>query len=194
MKKGFITAIVLALSMVISTAQAALIKNAGDKFFTDTETNLDWLEITRTTTLGRSFNQVTADLGSNPRFTGFRFASLDELSELAESFIDDDAHRLFNNRGLLIFNKYIFGFTKGNVINGSTLVTIINVKSGPLINLQQVGPYTVDEPLARFGSFLVRNSTEVSAVPIPAAAFMFAPALLGFLGLRRRTLERARAV
>ena len=28
--------------------------------------------------------------------------------------------------------------------------------------------------------------TEVAQVPIPAAAFMFAPALLGFLGLRRR--------
>jgi len=28
--------------------------------------------------------------------------------------------------------------------------------------------------------------TNVSAVPIPAAAFMFAPALLGFMGLRRK--------
>lgn len=32
-------------------------------------------------------------------------------------------------------------------------------------------------------SFLVRNT---SVVPIPTAAFMFAPVLLGFLGLRRR--------
>jgi len=30
--------------------------------------------------------------------------------------------------------------------------------------------------------------TNVSAVPVPAAALMFAPALLGFLGLRRRKL------
>jgi len=28
--------------------------------------------------------------------------------------------------------------------------------------------------------------TNVSAVPVPAAAFLFAPALLGFLGLRRK--------
>jgi len=27
----------------------------------------------------------------------------------------------------------------------------------------------------------------VSAVPIPAAAFLFAPALIGFMGLRRKT-------
>lgn len=33
---------------------------------------------------------------------------------------------------------------------------------------------------------LVSDSVPVSAVPIPAAAFMFAPALLGFLGLRRK--------
>lgn len=31
-----------------------------------------------------------------------------------------------------------------------------------------------------------RNASYVSAVPIPAAAFMFAPALLGFLGFRRK--------
>ena len=30
------------------------------------------------------------------------------------------------------------------------------------------------------------RTNEINAVPIPAAAFMFAPALLGFLGLRRR--------
>ncbi|HDY84904.1 MAG TPA: hypothetical protein ENH74_04375, partial [Methylophaga sp.] len=29
----------------------------------------------------------------------------------------------------------------------------------------------------------------VSAVPIPAAAFLFAPALLGFMGLRRKSKQ-----
>jgi len=33
---------------------------------------------------------------------------------------------------------------------------------------------------------LVTDTYEVSAVPIPAALFMFAPALLGFLGFRRK--------
>lgn len=32
-------------------------------------------------------------------------------------------------------------------------------------------------------------TAELSQVPIPAAAFMFAPALLGFLGLRRRSKQ-----
>jgi hypothetical protein len=29
----------------------------------------------------------------------------------------------------------------------------------------------------------------VSAVPVPAAAFLFAPALLGFMGLRRKATK-----
>ena len=36
------------------------------------------------------------------------------------------------------------------------------------------------------GYIVANASVSVSAVPIPAAAFMFAPALLGFLGLRRK--------
>jgi len=36
------------------------------------------------------------------------------------------------------------------------------------------------------GSFLVRNTGALIATPLPAALFMFAPALLGFIGLRRK--------
>jgi hypothetical protein len=32
---------------------------------------------------------------------------------------------------------------------------------------------------------------DVSAVPVPAAAFLFAPALVGFMGLRRRAAKKA---
>ncbi|MBL4900072.1 MAG: spondin domain-containing protein [Colwellia sp.] len=39
---------------------------------------------------------------------------------------------------------------------------------------------------ARGASIATIELTNVSAVPVPAAAFMFAPALLGFLGLRRK--------
>lgn len=41
-------------------------------------------------------------------------------------------------------------------------------------------------------TFSVTNiPTSVSAVPVPAAVFMFAPALLGFIGLRRKAKEMA---
>jgi hypothetical protein len=42
----------------------------------------------------------------------------------------------------------------------------------------------------RWTNFIVRGDfTSLSPVPVPAAAFMFAPALLGFLGLRRRKMQ-----
>jgi hypothetical protein len=40
------------------------------------------------------------------------------------------------------------------------------------------------------GAFNIDNisvNASIGAVPVPAALFMFAPALLGFLGLRRKT-------
>jgi hypothetical protein len=45
--------------------------------------------------------------------------------------------------------------------------------------------WTTDSGSLERGVALVRN-INVSAVPVPAAAFLFAPALLGFLGLRHR--------
>jgi hypothetical protein len=41
-----------------------------------------------------------------------------------------------------------------------------------------------DYAIYNIGSYLVRDT--IPTVPVPAAAFMFAPALLGFLGLRRK--------
>ena len=38
---------------------------------------------------------------------------------------------------------------------------------------------------------ILKYDVSVSAVPVPAALFLFAPALLGFLGLRRKTAVAA---
>lgn len=48
--------------------------------------------------------------------------------------------------------------------------------------------YFTTNTLALDDDYFDVTITNVSAVPIPAAAFLFAPALLGFLGLRRRKL------
>ena len=45
--------------------------------------------------------------------------------------------------------------------------------------------FFVDEERTRTAQ-LIGRITAVSAVPVPAAAFLFAPALLGFMGLRRK--------
>ena len=57
------------------------------------------------------------------------------------------------------------------------------------------GAMTIMEAIAYFPVEYATTWTESqlslapSAVPIPAAAFMFAPALLGFMGLRRKTAK-----
>ncbi|EGL53115.1 MULTISPECIES: hypothetical protein [Methylophaga] len=51
------------------------------------------------------------------------------------------------------------------------------------------GVYAIDIFGANSGR--LEYSLSVSAVPVPAALFLFAPALLGFLGLRRKTAVAA---
>jgi len=40
-------------------------------------------------------------------------------------------------------------------------------------------------------SSILKYDVSVSAVPVPAALFLFAPALLGLLGMRRKTAVAA---
>ncbi|BDZ74626.1 hypothetical protein GCM10025856_23450 [Methylophaga marina] len=77
-------------------------------------------------------------------------------------------------------------FTSGTLTIGSEIfaiapdfTTILNLVSGI---------YTVSfDVLPTTGNM----SFGVSAVPVPAALFLFAPALLGFLGMRRKTAVAA---
>jgi hypothetical protein len=67
-------------------------------------------------------------------------------------------------------------FIADNVLN-------ISWQNGPAVNpySSQGGPDSVEYSL----------TGDVAAVPIPAAAFLFAPALLGFMGLRRKAKNTA---
>lgn len=53
------------------------------------------------------------------------------------------------------------------------------------VNSQVQSYYAVNDTQVAL-TFLSWKPSKVSSVPLPAAAFMFAPALLGFMGLRRR--------
>jgi hypothetical protein len=56
------------------------------------------------------------------------------------------------------------------------------------INFSLAGfEYDAEIENLNFGGYVIFES--IPPVPIPAAAFMFAPALLGFLGLRRRKMQ-----
>jgi hypothetical protein len=66
-------------------------------------------------------------------------------------------------------------------------IVVVADRTTPLANVTFTHDawFAEDFASADAGSFLVRDT--LNPVPIPAAAFMFAPALLGFLGLRRRS-------
>jgi hypothetical protein len=51
----------------------------------------------------------------------------------------------------------------------------------------EFGFYNFSQAAVQYSGFEQTGGTVVGAVPIPAAAFLFAPALLGFMGLRRKT-------
>ena len=87
--------------------------------------------------------------------------------------------------GMMIFDKDFFStpvveLPPANVLLDQALFTYANV-SLKLLDGQEF----VDS-----GEY-ARYATSPSAVPVPAAAFMLAPALLGFLGLRRKAKSSA---
>lgn len=69
-------------AVVMSSAQAAIVDHGI--YLTDTVTGLDWLDVT--TTAGKSYNQVFAQLGSGGAYDGWRYASGDEFNALIGSW------------------------------------------------------------------------------------------------------------
>ena len=57
------------------------------------------------------------------------------------------------------------------------LISLVNVNDGDKLAFSHAGGDNIG---------ILLDNVSVSAVPIPAAALLFAPALLGFMGLRRR--------
>ena len=107
----------------------------------------------------------------------FVFNTTEELTlnAVALEFLDSQVEVssvTFDGLSIFTFNALGFGsdiasWTMGNMIVAAGLHTIIvNVASA-------VAGAQID--------------VKVSAVPVPAALFLFAPALLGFLGLRRKS-------
>ena len=113
-----------------------------------------------------------------------------------------------NNQGplsiLFDFNADSFSWVMGSSNAGYNVTVDLFSNNGSLINtvlismLEGYNKYSISG-LGAFAGLTFRDNNDpygvrymdmsynsVSEVPIPAAAFMFAPALLGFMGLRRR--------
>jgi len=80
------------------------------------------------------------------------------------------------------------GFYADNVLVGSIFTAIQGENASTLSFIQSLAfgvTYTL-KAIAESGSLITAT---VSAVPVPAALFLFAPALLGFLSLRRKAIS-----
>lgn len=83
-----------------------------------------------------------------------------------------------NDSLLVTFGDYSQLFNLASTAAWQTiLVSLVNVSDGDQLSFSHAGGDNVG---------IMLDNVSVSAVPIPAAAFLFAPALLGFMGLRRK--------
>lgn len=227
--------IFLLASSIASLAAHAEIIDLGS-ITRDTNTGLEWLDVTETVNL--SYNQVTAQMGSGGTYEGWRYATAAEFDQLVSSFgysavkkncqygvgycdtllsgdnqsIENfirtlgDTLNLFydsNNTAYDVSSNgagYTFGIL-GTSFSGSN-ITRASVADFEAVYRATQAPYS-DSPdsvqtaydVTRNkdyaskidGSFLVRPS----AVPVPAAAWLFGSGLLGLAGLSRKRAAHA---
>ena len=67
-------------TLMASYASASFISSADSSFTTDTESGLDWLDVT--TSVGQSYSEVNGQLDSGGSFYGWRFATGGEVESL----------------------------------------------------------------------------------------------------------------
>jgi len=187
------------LICISGSANAALVsvdwQTSGDNLITrDTTSGLEWLDLTESRDL--SFNYVSSQLGAGGEFEGWHYATAGEV----DTFIDSaggtgpyDGYSAVNNGigdplldlwgKLQMTHKWseflvadVYGAGEhwyGQVWDNSATQDFIDTMQGP--TLDSANSYNK-------GSALIR---EASAVPVPAAVWLFGSAL-GLLGWMRR--------
>ena len=88
MIKRTLAVVGLTLSLTPHAVNAAILSLdssfGSDTITRDTDTGLDWLDVT--VTRGLSYNQVTAELGAGGTYEGYRYATMAELDALIVNF------------------------------------------------------------------------------------------------------------
>ena len=184
---------------------------AGDNLITqDTDSGLDWLDLTETTNMSR--NDVIAQLGIGGALEGWRYAIHDEIVTFFDAFGGNSAYYnsgwTTQNNGLFDAIAPYWGDTYAAADNSGSYVPgdlgsefLIGVRVGPgyakgeIYDCCQLDDATMDyvklpsdevihgtisDPY--MGHALVR----VSAVPVPAAAWLFSTGIIGLVGLAKR--------
>ena len=67
-----------------STANAVIVDSADHSYLTDTNTGLDWLDVTLTA--GLTYNYVSSQLGNGGVYEGWQYATGDQFNELVGNY------------------------------------------------------------------------------------------------------------
>ncbi|MDF1688919.1 MAG: hypothetical protein P1U35_04855 [Cycloclasticus sp.] len=169
MKKVMLLIVGLMFAGSVSAASLDL-----STFDQDVATNASNISITNTSVSAVSFNDITAagafDLGHHI------VAAVDQWVEVEWSF-----NKAINLTSASISKGGSFALVES--ITGAGAVFTMFLMSGV--------DYYFDISGVSAGNPLTATLSIVSAVPVPAALFLFAPALLGFFGLRRKAAVAA---
>lgn len=183
-----------------ASISAAIIDNG--LFSKDTSTGLEWRDLTGT--YGKSYDYISSQFGPGGEYQGLRYATLAEFNLFAEHFIGkpvgtigngsvEDAYAVAEMAQLMgAPGRHSTCWAYGHIQGITSTSPALGVQTTASLNSE----YTSGRRLTStyitssvgssnsspyYGSYLVTYEA-----PIPAALFMFAPALLGFLSLRKK--------
>jgi len=186
----------------ISSANSAIIDNGY--YTTDTNTGLDWLDLTETA--GKTYDDVAMELGVDGLYAGYRYATAIDVSALITNYTGTEDNGFWavqfdadaNIGGLiqLLGNTYVdrspsyLNYAEGMLATPFTL-------NGEVIGRDTVRIRDYEEELDGIdyldyygfvysgtptSSFLVRNTS----VPESSSVYLLAFGLLGLFGTTRR--------
>lgn len=175
----------------------------------DFNSNTEWLSVT--TTQDKSYDYVSSQLGTGGLYEGWSYASAADVTAMMYNYTRDEnlISAKYDFKDKITFEDDIdlesfveaLGVTKdlGRVFG---LVSDVGSQSDEhyysVIDAELTyvggddfkayyGDKDNDDKESHIGSFLIRSvPAPVSPVPTPAAAFLFAPALAGFIAVRRK--------
>jgi len=195
-------------ALILSTnVNAALV--AADRFVSgdglitqDTETGLEWLDLTET--VGMSYNSVTSELGDGGLFEGWRYATAVETFSLFDSAGGNGSYYGWSeaNNGIVVplldlwsrtasgggghpFSYFLTAESHSEGRHEYGYVSDYNHQNDVELTHDHLA---INSSVDDFDSFSARGSALVraSVVPVPAAVWLFGSGLIGLAGLARR--------
>ncbi|RDH82473.1 MAG: hypothetical protein DIZ80_09280 [endosymbiont of Galathealinum brachiosum] len=182
-------------------------KTSGDNLITlDTSSGLEWLDLTATS--NRSYNTINSSFGENQEFEGWRYATYSEVGTFWDAFGGDSNHYdgwSTQNNGLFDLIAPYWGdlYCEATGCNTGEGYSNAKLQYGTLYGhyYAQILDLTDDPTLqdqdyahllsstskdTAFNSTTGHALVRVSAVPIPAAIWLFGSGLIGLILTAKR--------